>query len=340
MTDDPSIWMDGYLDETLSPEEHAAFVEWLKASEANRRRFRDAALLHDTIRGALLATKVDSMAVGHRSTQPYPRRWPLLVRRWGWLAIGAVVLLAVGLLWYGPGQRSAAASTEIDRLIAANVGNQDRTYRILVESIGLPKRKGAEKTAEESRPPKPPLDDAILHVRAGGQFVLVRRTRDGKPFVTGCNGRESWAVRPDGPVRVSSDLTRFNHDVPGHEHEMPLIHLHEGLLRLRTAYDIQVLEKAGIESEGTDLERTSETPEPRRKLLIATKKRGMRGPRRVEIDYDADNGRIVEMRFVEMPYGPERLDVRLSLIDEVDLGAAFFDHTTHHEGQRTVEREE
>ncbi len=72
-------------------------------------------------------------------------------------------------------------------------------------------------------------------------FVLQRKLDNEQQFVTGSNGKVSWAVRPDGAVRVSSDLTRFNRDVPGHEHDMPLSNLHDGLEQLQTAYDVQVL---------------------------------------------------------------------------------------------------
>ncbi len=63
---------------------------------------------------------------------------------------------------------------------------------------------------------------------------------------------------------------------------------------------------------------------------MAVKKSKVRGPQRVEIAYDSKSGRILGMRFVQMPYGPDRLDLRLSLVDENDLPVSFFEHSSHH----------
>lgn len=185
---------------------------------------------------------------------------------------------------------------------------------------------------EERRPPKPAMDNALLHVRGGHQFVLVRTTATGELFLTGSNGRSSWAIRPDGPVRVSSDRTSFSRDLPGHEQSMALTDTEEALQTLRKAYDIQVLP---VETAPDDTSRSESS-----RLLVAVKKPGNRGPKRVEITYVVNTGRILQMRFVEMPYGPESLTLRLTLTDESDLGPSFFEHTFHHAPERAVEYEE
>jgi hypothetical protein len=168
-------------------------------------------------------------------------------------------------------------------------------------------------------------------VRKGNQFVLIRSMSGDRRFVTGSNGQTSWAVRPDGPVRVSADLTRFNRDLPGHEHDFPLIQIERGLVHLRDAYDIQLLP-----IENGDDAVSAEVPT---RLLVAVKKRGYRGPQRVEITYVVRTGEIRQLRFVEMPYGPEHLTVRLTLEEERPLGPLFFDHESHHESNRVVEEE-
>ena len=91
-----------------------------------------------------------------------------------------------------------------------------------------------------------------------------------------------------------------------------------------------------------------ETPKPEAstesdasQLIIAGKKSAShRGPARVEITYAIGSGLIQQMRFVELPYGPRRLTLMLSLVEERDLGANFFDHETHHARHRPVEYEE
>jgi hypothetical protein len=45
------------------------------------------------------------------------------------------------------------------------------------------------------------------------------------------------------------------------------------------------------------------------------------------------------MRFVQMPYGPDRLDLRLSLVSEEELSSDFFEHTSHHTPDRKIEVE-
>jgi hypothetical protein len=228
------------------------------------------------------------------------------------------------------GKTPAVASTELKRLIAAQETELDRTYRIAVEDAPTPGRK-RQPVVNDNRPPKPPLDGALLHVRKGNQFVLIRQMAGGRQFVTGCNSRTSWAVRPDGPVRVSADLTRFNRDLPGHEHDFPLIQIERGLAQLQDAYDIQLLP-----IENSDDSAAEDLPT---RLLVAVKKRGHRGPQRVEITYAVRTGKIRQLRFIEMPYGPEHLTVRLTQEEERPLGPAFFDHQSHHASDRVVEEE-
>jgi hypothetical protein len=40
-----------------------------------------------------------------------------------------------------------------------------------------------------------------------------------------------------------------------------------------------------------------------------------------------------------MPYDPERLILRMTLVEEHDLGSKFFDHESHHGSDRAVEEE-
>ncbi len=60
----------------------------------------------------------------------------------------------------------------------------------------------------------------------------------------------------------------------------------------------------------------------------------------MEITYVMSTGQIRQIRFVEMPYGPERLTLRMTLVDERHRGAAYFDHESHHDPMRLVEFEE
>lgn len=240
------------------------------------------------------------------------------------MIVAASLIMAV--IWRGFGETPASAAVvEINRLIAASARSTDRTFEITVEEAGLLSHWDlADDAPERQRPPKPPLSGAILHVRRGGQFVLSRQTSDGRTFLTGSNGRTSWAVRPDGSVRESTDLKEFNRDVPGHEHSMPLIHIEEGLERLLEAYDYDV---RLLPVETADDAVAEDNPT---RPIVAVKKRHYRGPKRFEISYSVRSGLIQQLRFVETPYGPEHLTLRMTLIEERPLGDRLFVHESHH----------
>ena len=244
--------------------------------------------------------------------------------------LSAAVLICIAILVFFKSfgdSPALAAVSELQRLIELNAQPMDRTYQITVEETVLPRRGRRGPSPEEGRPPKAPMDGATLFVRDGQQFVLSRITEAG-PFVTGSNGKISWAVRPDGPARYSKDLSRFSRDLPGHEHDMPLVNIHDGLERLRQSYDVQLLP---IED--------GESAEPATRLLVAVRHRQERGPKRVEISYEVKSGLIRQMRFVEMPYGPESLTLRLTLLPKEPLDEDFFDHESHHDASRRVEVE-
>lgn len=328
MTRDLSDLVSRHFDDLLTEDEHRALQDWLRSSPDHAREFVCAAMLHDRLRGEQMAIALVPPAPFH---PPGPVR---TASGWRWRSLvlsSSVAAAIVGLLLVALEiGKTPAAATELQRLIAAQDEVLDRTYRIAVENAPVPQQKRPP-VDDDGRPPKPPLDGAILHVRRGRQFVLIRRTADGQDFVTGCNGRTSWAVRPDGPVRVSADLTRFHRDLPGHEHDFPLMEIERGLAHLQRAYDIQLLP-----IENADDRAASDLPT---RLLVAVKKRGHRGPRRVEISYAVRTGQIRQLRFVEMPYGPERLTVRLTQEDGRPLGPDFFDHPSHHAADRVVEEE-
>jgi hypothetical protein len=110
-----------------------------------------------------------------------------------------------------------------------------------------------------------------------------------------------------------------------------MCHLSDALERLQSVSDLALLPIEDSDNDSEDAER--------RRLLVATKKRGQRGPRRVEITYFAASGLIESLRFVDMPYGPERVTVRLSLMPSPSLSEDFFHHRAHHAPDREIEIE-
>lgn len=334
---DAAVLIDGYLDDVLTVEQHEELATWIEASRENAHRFALAIMLHDRLRNEL-AIAGEQLNVGHSSRSAGDEAAGLneaangvVARRRSvitFLSTATLVCVAVVLFVKSFGDNATlAAAGELQRLIELNAQPMDRTYHITVEETLLPRRGRRGPSPEDGRPPKAPMDGATLYVREGQQFVLRRLTKTG-PFVTGCNGTFSWAVRPDGAVRYSKDLNRFNRDLPGHEHDMPLVNIHDGLERLRQAYDVQLLPVEDGESS-----------EPATRLLVAVRHPKERGPRRVEISYEVESGLIRQMRFIEMPYGPESLTLRLTLLSEDSLDEWFFDHESHHDADRSVEVE-
>ena len=363
---DPRELIDGYFDDALTAEEHHTLSAWIKAHPEHARTFAEATLLHDHLRNTL---SIDEQAINLTlpregrggacddagrgdyasgdsqenanitTASPKPRsststRPSEADGRYFWRTSIAAAVLVAGLaaLWFSVGTPTASAAIrELDRIIVSSLKSKDRTFEIVVEDITTEHAGKRFAKPESQRPPKPPLDGATLYVRSGNQFVLIRKTQEGSSFVTGSNGQQSWAINTRGPVRVSADIHRFDHDLPGHETSVPLTNLHEGLQQLKRAYDLT------FSALGPEEYETEAGHEARQ--LIAVKKPNERGPQRVEIVYDATTGGILRMRFVQMPYGPDRLDLRLSLVSEEELPSDFFEHASHHAPDQKIEVE-
>lgn len=335
MVPDPRQLISGYCDEALSSDEEKQLVDWLNASQEHARQFAQALMLHDRLRsevGAMAATSQVNVPVSLASAQL--SRWS---RPYAGLVSAAVAaLIAFVVIWKGIGGTPASAAIgELNRIIAASAQSIDRTFRIEVEEENEMKPSGKRRPFQErGRPPKPTMKGAILHIRDGRQFVLIRIETDGRPFVTGSNGKTSWAVRPDGPVRSSTDLTRFSHDLPGHEHSIPLFNIQEGLEGLLEAYNVQ------LQALGNRQDTLSKDGNTQQMIIADRKSKSYRGPSQIEIKYATQSGHIQQMRFVDMPYDKQpRLTLTMILEEERNLGPDFFDHTAHHAPDRPVEIE-
>lgn len=342
------IWK--YLDGELSPEEQVALEDWLKQSPENCDEFARIALLQDRLR-TILASGPENQDSDSKARQHQAVRGTVGKRHWelsGW-SLALLVLLAlfggVLLLWPdSAGSGLQAAGLELQRLSAWSNQEVSRSFRIqvLVDAPEPPKGKRSRGEAGGNErggmafgqggadaPPKPSLDGALLHTRGRNEFVLERLVSGKRPFFTGSDGVSGWAISPDGPTRLSTDPTRFNRDIPGHEHRLPLNRVFGNLNELESAYRIQLF----LAQEG-------QTEQPPASLLVATKRKGKRGPERIEITFEASTGRIFEMRFIAMPYGPRRLDLDLKLIAEGNLGPEFFKHLAHQAADATEIQEE
>ncbi len=183
--------------------------ELLESDKGSLDCFIENAYLHDRLRGQFQAQSairiVDDLA---DNRVPATVRFPISRRRiltGG--AIAATALLAFAL-WKTENSNALAGVSELKRVIAATSPHSIRAYSIDVESISEPlpsKRRRIE--SDDKKPVKPPLDQAILYIRGKQAFVLMRKTRSGEDFITGSDGQSSWAISPDGPVRITVRLS-------------------------------------------------------------------------------------------------------------------------------------
>lgn len=339
------IW--GYLDGRLAPAEQVKFEDWLRESSDNRKEFARAALLHDRLRCLLgdASAAAKGPSVNGPSVLKFPRPkqsgpGTALGRIGTWAAALAalVAMLWVGLsLWQGFGARELLASnSDLQRLNDWSRRLESRSFRIHVladrpESEKERRARSREPSVLPAPPAKPSLDRALLHARGDDQFVLEREVPGEGVFLTGSDGMTGWAVSPQGAVRTSKDPNRFNRDVPGHEHQLPLNSLFANLGRVESAYRIQLFPGAAAEDHSA--------PRPT-SLLVAQKKRGQRGPERIEVTYESSSGRILGMRIIEMPYGPRRLDLELKLEEEGTLAPEFFRYESHHHRHQPIVTED
>ena len=310
--------INGYLDNMLTEGQEAELNAWVKLGPENAAAFAGAIRLHDRLRDVIRAELMMAPA-GNTLEKARPPAGSGHSRLWRRASVvgGLAALIAVALTvaWLTH-PTAASAATELDRLINSSASTGDRTYviRNLDSQPELPDER------------RPPIDGATLYVRRPSQYVLIRRFPDARQFITGSDGERSWAIPPDGAVRVSADPMRFRGPVPGSQHGIPFLDLRSDLIQLRDAY-VVTLQKP--QSNGW------------RGLMALKKSADYRGPRQVELWYDAATGVIHRMVFDGMPRargGPNSVAVELS--EQRDLGAAFFKHESHHGPDREVIEED
>ena len=346
-----------YLDGCIEQDDLLKLQSLLRESQAYREAFRDVALLHEQLSQTI---PLFALPVEPVRTAPAPSIRKRSTRSTiSLLAVIAAILVVAMLLL--PSRNRSFAGSELQRVLQANQ-NAYLHYRIDVDQTARIK-KPRTKTNAESRPPKPSLHQAELFVEGADRFVLIRIPDPGQVFITGCDGSISWAIAPQGPVRISKDLSQFSRDIPGHEHSIPLANLKLGFEQIQKAYDVQFLAPSpneyspddygpddygpddyGPDAPNSDAPDADESGDDTHQsdssggeaILIATKHRGERGPKRIEIHYDSITGEIQHMRFVDMPYGPDQITIRLSLLDHSSVPDEFFHHTYHHSSDRAV----
>ncbi|EMI22341.1 hypothetical protein RMSM_00731 [Rhodopirellula maiorica SM1] len=240
------------------------------------------------------------------------------------MAAAVMVMIAV----FGPHQSVSAAMASLEKVVEAAAKPLDRTYAVsVVEEYSRDKR--PRKLSQEAwgREAEEQIDGATLYVRGANQYVMTVMLNTGEKRTSSYDGQQSWAMRENGPVHTSTDLNRFRGGLPGGQQDIPFLNIHAHLSQLRTGYQIELGDERADAIDGTALSQ----------LIGVRKSRDVRGPKRVEIWFDSDNGTVYRMLLDGLPRGgggPK--SVMLELIDQSDLASQFFSHESHHESGRRV----
>jgi hypothetical protein len=309
MTDKIEDLIRLYFDDLLTPDQEDQLNCLIRKSPENARIFARAASFENHLGDLIRAG--NSLQMGNKIGNGNPLTYgnkKKISRGFTISWIGGLTSLALVisfLVWWGnPGSLNAGG--EMNRLIDASSKPTDRTY--LIRNLDTKQKSSNDHQAQ--------IDGAILHVRQPDQYVLIRKFPDGRAFLTGSDGEQSWSLPPRGPVRVSNNPLRFRGPVPGNQHGVPFVNLRSDLVQMRDAYFI-TLEKT--ETMGL------------RKIMAEKKSKDYRGPNHIELWYEPETLVIQRMVFAGMPQakgGPN--SVSMELVDQDFLGPQFFDHNKHH----------
>lgn len=245
------------------------------------------------------------------------------------LTIAAAVMIMFSV--FGPHQSVSAAMASLEKVMEAAAMPFDRTYRVrVVEEYPRDKRpKNLSQQAWDRQAPEQ-IDGATIYVRGADEYVMIVMLKTGKTRTTGCDGKISWAFREDGPVHVSEDLNRFRGGMPGSQQGMPLLNIHSNLSQLKVGYDVEL----------TDAKETGTAATLLSQLNCIRKSNDVRGPKQVNVWFDAEDGTVHKMLLDGLPRGrggPK--SVMLELVDQPALPTNFYSHETHHEPGKRIRDE-
>ncbi|MAP07369.1 MAG: hypothetical protein CMM00_00595 [Rhodopirellula sp.] len=226
---------------------------------------------------------------------------------------------------------ASAAHASLEKIIVASKTPLDRTYRVQVLDEHSPsQRPGNSPRGSRRRVSEEQIDGATLYVRGANQYVLTLKLRSGHERTSGCDGKFSWAFREDGPVHVSTDLTRFRGGVPGHQQDIPFLNIHSHLAQLQNDYEVELSDTRATTSNGVAL----------MQLMGHRKSNDFRGPKQIVIWFAASNGTVHTMQLDGLPRGrggPK--GVILDLQDQSDLPNDFYSHDAHHGPGKGIKHE-
>ncbi|GAA4446022.1 hypothetical protein [Novipirellula rosea] len=268
----------------------------------------------------------DSVNVALKSVPLSRRRFAILTSA---LTIAAAVM--VMFVVFGPHQSVSAAMASLEKVVEAAAKPFDRTYKVRVAQE-YPRDKRPRNLSQEAWDREAPeqIDGATIHVRGADEYVMTVLLKTGETRTSGCDGQVSWSFRENGPVHVSTDLNRFRGGMPGNQQDMPFLNIHANLSQLKIGFDVELADEQETGADGTLLSR----------LTCIRKSSDVRGPKQVDVWFDAEDGTVHKMLLDGLPRGrggPK--SVMLELVDQSELASDFFSHDAHHEPGRRIKSE-
>jgi len=233
-----------------------------------------------------------------------------------WLAAVAVCLVA--LLFVSRGGGGQALADSFDKVISSSEKLSQRRYAVSVLEVYLDSSNAAKGQQED-------LNGATLIVGGRDRYVFIRKLTNGYLRTSGCDGVQSWAMREDGPVHVSSDLNRFLGSVPGHHQSASFVNLPVFLHEVKDKYNLQVIDQDPANGSLLGLRCEKESV-------------SVRGPKVMELWVDQESWVIRRLLLQGMPRARGGAKaVELNLVSESAYSEKFFSHDHHHhEPEREV----
>ena len=302
-------------------------IHGLLADVGSRDEDAEAERIHAVMQRIDAELSTNALSVAEKSVPHQRRRFAILTSA---LTIAAAVV--VMFVMFGPHQSVSAAMDSLEMVLEAAAKPFDRTYKIRVVEE-YPRDKRPKNLSQEAWDRKAPeqIDGATIHVRGVDEYVMTVLLKTGETRISGCDGQVSWSFRENGPVHVSTDLNRFRGGMPGNQQDMPFLNIHANLSQLKIGFDVELAGDQEVSADSTLLSQ----------LTCVRKSSDVRGPKQVDIWFDAEDGTVHKMLLDGLPRGrggPK--SVMLELVDQSELASDFFSHHTHHEPGKRVRYED
>lgn len=274
--------------------------------------------LHDEQAAEHRVQRVDrAMAAIRAEIRPQrsPLRFPVWIRRVAY-ATAAVLAVAVGVWLLTRTATPALAS--LDDIIASLAGPGDRTYHISMQEMPEPPPPAADTPPE--RVPRPGLNDAILYLRDGRQYLLQRHDPNGSVIFDGFDGQKSWRARDGVATNVPEGSGGI--PMPPMMADVPFSDLRQTMERIHVDYKTEQLDEAPLPSGGAA---------KLRHALLRRNSREVKGPETIEIWANPTSALPVRIVFdrAKIQGNVEPCRLTFDLVSEKAMSPDWFSPAAH-----------